>query len=74
MTPMGILKRIILDWSNDLCVLDGHSGFSSAVVANAEPAIEEVVLKNKKCIASVYCGDGLAETIEKFSWESETEA
>ena len=55
-------------------MLDGHSGFSSAAVANAKPAIKEVVLKNKKCIASVYCGDGLAETIEKFCGESETEA
>jgi len=55
-------------------VLDGHSGFSSAAVANAKPAIKEVVLKSKRCIASVCCGHGLAETIEKFSGGSETEA
>ena len=55
-------------------MLDGHSGFFSAAVANAETTIKEVVLNNKRCIASACCGHGLAETIEKFSGESETEA
>ena len=54
-------------------MLDGHFGFSSTVVANAERAIKEAILKNRGYIASACCGDGLAETIEKFFGESETE-
>lgn len=71
LAPRSILA--VGDSSNDLDMLDGHFGFSSAAVANAEPAIKEAVLKNKGYIASTCCGDGLAETIEKFCGKIKTE-
>jgi len=45
LAPRSILA--VEDSSNDLDMLDGHFGFSSAAVANAEPAIKEAVLNKK---------------------------
>ncbi len=62
------------DSSRYLGMPDRHFGFYSAVVANAEPAMKEAVLKNRGCIVSACRGNGLAETIEKFRGKSEAEA
>jgi len=54
------------DSANDLDMLNGRLGFSSAVVANAEPKVKEVVLKSGGYVASKTCGEGLVEIIKEF--------
>ena len=53
------------DSENDRSMLNGRFGFRAATVANAEPAIKELVASRGGYIAAASFGAGVAEILEK---------